>query len=157
MYAEKFTNSENMLMQMKARIAKAAKQTATTFLHMFPILFGVLALASLLNAAMPLHMITEALPMEGIFGPVVAALIGSVAAGHPLTSYVLGGEFQAAGIGLATVAAFLVSWVTVGIVQLPTEIFSLGKRFALFRCVFCFFSSIAIAYLMAFTLRLLST
>ena len=141
-------------MQREARITRAIRQTAVTFVRVFPILFGVLALASLVNAAMPLRMITEVLPMEGVLGPLAGAVVGSVAAGHPLTSYVLGGELQTAGIGLATVAAFLVSWVTVGVVQLPAEMISLGKRFAIYRSVFCFFSSIAIAYLMAFTLRM---
>lgn len=94
--------------------------------------------------------------MEGAFGPLIGAVVGSVVAGHPLTSYVLGGELQAAGLGLATVAAFLVSWVTVGVIQLPAEIASLGRRFALYRSAFCFLSSIAIAYLTALTMRVLS-
>jgi uncharacterized membrane protein len=47
-----------------------------------------------------------------------------------------------------------VSWVTVGIVQLPAEVLMLGARFAIYRNVICFFSAVAIAFLSVYTLRL---
>jgi DNA-binding response OmpR family regulator len=45
----------------------------------------------------------------------------------------LGGELLAKGISLVAVTALLVSWVTVGSVQLPAEALMLGSRFALYR------------------------
>ncbi len=107
-------------------------------------MFGVLAISSLVTAAIPLQMIAKVLAMEGVFGPFIGSLVGSLAAGHPLTSHVIGGELRVAALGFATIAAFLVSWVTVGLVQLPAEIASLGMRFAFVRSAFCFFSSILI-------------
>jgi len=65
-------------------------------------------------------------------------------AGNPITSYVLGGEFFDAGISIMAVSAFIVTWVTVGIVQLPAEILLLGKKFALLRNLFSFLSAIVI-------------
>ncbi|MGD8934777.1 MAG: hypothetical protein PVF35_08355, partial [Gammaproteobacteria bacterium] len=68
----------------------------------------------------------------GLFGKgdiqdaVMGASIGSIAAGHPLASYLLGGELLSGGASLIAVTALLVTWVTVGIVQLPAEALMLG-------------------------------
>ena len=120
-----------------------------TFGKTFPIVLGVLALASLVTAAVPPQSISEALPMESVLGPVFGALVGSVAAGHPVTSYVFAGELTAAGASLATITALVVSWVTVGIVHLPAEAAILGARFALWRNAISFVLAIMMAYVIA--------
>ena len=110
-------------------------------------------------------LITTLLPpgsLEALFGSgegldvLLATLLGSLAAGHPLVGYVLGGELLAAGVGPVAVTALLVSWVTVGIVQLPAEALSFGRRFALLRNALSVLFAIAIAYLTVATLRLLA-
>jgi uncharacterized membrane protein YraQ (UPF0718 family) len=62
-----------------------------------------------------------------------ASLIGSISGGQVINSYIIGGELLDKGISLFAVTAFLLSWVTVGIIQLPLEISMLGKGFAIFR------------------------
>ncbi len=136
------------------RFKNAFRHTLIPFLNILPILLGVLALASLFTEVIPPEVLAEALPKGSIFGPLLGALTGSVAVGHPITSYIIGGELKEAGVGFATIAAFLVSWVTVGVVQLPAEIAALGKRFALVRNALCFLSSIAIAYLAGWTMEI---
>lgn len=131
------------------KAAQAARQTASTFFRTIPTLVGVLALASLVTAAIPPQRIAQGLPLEGILGPVFGALIGGVAAGHPLTSYVLAGELSAAGASLATITALVVSWVTVGVVHLPAEAAILGLRFAVWRNAVSFVLAIAMAYVIA--------
>jgi len=134
------------------KIEDAFKRTLYPFLGIMPVLLGVLALTSLLTEVIPGETIAALLPKGSIVGPLIGAVTGSVAVGHPMTSYVIAGELKATGIGLATIAAFLVSWVTVGLVQLPAEIAALGKRFALVRGLLCFLSSIAVAYLTSWTM-----
>jgi uncharacterized membrane protein YraQ (UPF0718 family) len=136
-------------MKRAAKTKQAAKQTALIFARTFPIVLGVLGLASLLTAAVPPQSIADLLPMEGFLGPLFAAIVGSIAAGHPVTSYVLGGELIAAGAGLATATALIVSWVTVGIVHLPAEAAILGTRFALLRNAISFVLAIVMAYAVA--------
>jgi len=131
------------------RPARAARQTARVFARTIPIVLGVLALANLATAAIPPQTVAILLPMESAFGPVLGALVGSVAAGHPVTSYILGGELAAAGASLATITALIVSWVTVGVVHLPAEAAILGTRFALWRNGLCFVLAIATAYVVA--------
>ena len=136
-------------MKERSKVAKAVRQTLVTFARTFPIVLGVLAMASLVTAALPPQSISDALPMEGVLGPFLGAVIGSVAAGHPLTSYVLAGELSAAGASLATITALIVSWVTVGIVHLPAESAILGTRFALWRNANCFALAVLMAYVVA--------
>ena len=75
----------------------------------------------------------------------IGSFLGSILAGNPITSYILGGELLQQGVSLMAVTAFLISWVTVGIIQLPAEIALLGKNFALVRNVTAFLLSIVIA------------
>lgn len=116
-----------------SRFYRAARRTVATFLATAPILLGVLGLSTLITAAVPAKRLAELLPMEGVFGPPIGAVVGGLSAGHPVTSYVLANEFVAAGMSLATVTAFIVSWVTLGIIHIPAEAAMLGLRFALWR------------------------
>ena len=70
---------------------------------------------------------------------------GSILAGNPINSYVIGGELLEHGVSLFAVTAFIIAWVTVGLVQLPAEMSALGKKFALIRNVLSFVLSIAIS------------
>jgi len=137
------------------RFRRAGRRSVISFIKVLPIVIGVLGLASLLAAALPAGALARFLPMEGTFGPLLGAVVGGVAAGHPLTSYVLAGEFGSAGIGLATITAFIVSWVTVGLVHIPIESATLGMRFALWRNAISFASAVIIGYLAAIVMPLL--
>jgi uncharacterized membrane protein YraQ (UPF0718 family) len=131
-------------------------RTLRTFSSALPVILGVLLLTSLLMALVP------AGSLEGLFGAgegldvLLGTLLGSLAAAHPIAGYVLGGELLAAGVSLVAVTALLVSWVTVGVVQLPAEAVLLGRRFALLRNTLCLCFAVAIAYLTVGVLRLLT-
>ena len=75
----------------------------------------------------------------------IGGAVGSLAAGNPITSYILGGEFLQAGVSLVAVTAFILTWVTVGLVQLPAESLMLGKKYAIARNILSFISAIVIA------------
>jgi len=137
------------------RLQQVARKTLRTFVNILPIVVGMLLLTSLLVTLFP-----DAVS-AGLFGgrawsdALIGAALGSVAAGHPLASYVLGGELLAKGVSLVAVTALLVSWVTVGLVQLPAEALMLGRRFALVRNGLCFLFAVAVAWLTVLSLSLL--
>jgi hypothetical protein len=79
-------------------------------------------------------------------------LVGSISGGNPITSYIIGGELRQQGVSMLAITAFIVSWVTVGIIQMPAEALMLGKRFAIVRNAVSFFISIVIAILTVWTL-----
>jgi len=126
------------------------------FAQMLPILLGMLLLTSLILAWLPSSSLQALFGRSGALDVLLGATVGSVAMGHPLAGYILGGELLAGGVSLIAVTALIVSWVTVGVVQFPAEALLLGRRFALIRNLLCFFSAIAIAYLTVGVMRLLS-
>jgi hypothetical protein len=129
-------------------------RTLQAFVQMLPVLLGMLLLTSLLLACLPRGTLQAWFGRQPALDALLGAVIGSVAMGHPLAGYVLGGEWLAAGVGLVAVTAMIVSWVTVGVVQLPAEALMLGRRFALTRNLLCFVSALAIAHLTVLALNL---
>jgi len=133
----------------------ALERSARTFAQALPIVLGMTLLTGLLLELL------QRTRLDGLFGKnqlanvLLATLTGSVAVGHPLAGYVLGGELLAAGVGLAAVTALIVSWVTVGVAQLPAEALLLGRRFAILRNLLCACSAVVIAYLTVWLLQLL--
>ena len=117
-----------------------------------PILLGVVLLIGLVHAFIPPSLLQSMFTgIEGV-DAIIGAVFGSILAGNPITSYVLGGELLKHGVSLTAVTAFLVAWVTVGIVQLPAESAILGSRFAIVRNVVSFVLSIVVAILTVFIL-----
>lgn len=140
---------------LRHRLERSLKKTARTFVNLLPIIIGVLLLTSLAVVVFPDQISAGLFGGSDALDALIGASVGSIAAGHPLASYLLGGELLKSGVSLIAVTALIVSWVTVGIVQLPAEILMLGTRFAIYRNVICFFSAVAIAFLSVYTLRLM--
>lgn len=138
------------------RLIGSLKKTARTFVNLLPIIIGMLLLTALAVTLFPEHIPIGLSGRSDVLDALIGASVGSVAIGHPLASYLLGGEMLKSGMSLVAVTALIVSWITVGIVQLPAEVLMLGVRFAIFRNVICFFSAVAIALLSVYTLRLVS-
>jgi len=130
----------------------AFKKTLQTLKMSLPIMAGILMLISLLN---PLFEIYYPRIFTGNYflDPLIGAIAGSVSFGIPVASYVVGGELIKGGVSLLAVAAFILSWSTVGLVVLPLEIASLGKKFAVWRNSLNFVFSIIISILTILTLK----
>jgi hypothetical protein len=128
-------------------LKKAFVKTARSFTRSLPILLGVFLLLSLAATLIPKGLYGRIFTGNRIFDPLIGALVGSVAGGNPVTSYIIGGELRLQGISMLAITAFIVAWVTVGIIQLPAEALMLGRRFALVRNVVSFFSAVMIAIL----------
>lgn len=140
----------------KNRLASSVIKSLKTFSHALPIIIGMLLLTSLLIKLFPFEAASEWFGQQGFVDVLIGAGVGSIAAGHPLASYLLGGELLAGGVSLLAVTALIVSWVTVGFVQLPAEMMLLGKRFAIYRNLTSFVLAIAVAFFTVYTLQLLA-
>lgn len=134
---------------------QALARSLRAFAQMLPIFLGMLLLTALIFAWLPSSSVQTLFGSHAYLDVLLGAAIGSVAMGHPLAGYILGGELLAGGVSLIAVTALIVSWVTVGVVQLPAEALLLGRRFALTRNLLCFVSAIAIAWLTVSVMRLL--
>jgi len=110
-----------------------------------PIIAGVILLVGLLKVLVPQSAFSALFSRNVAFDSITGSAIGSVLAGSPITSYIIGGEMLVQGVSLVAVTAFIVAWVTVGVVQLPAESVLLGKRFALLRNGISFVFAIIVA------------
>ncbi len=128
------------------KLSEAIRKAAIGLGRAIPMIIGILILISLFNTLVPVS--SYRILFRGtLFDPVIGALLGSVVAGNPVTSYIISGDLLKQGISLLTVTAFLIAWVTVGVIQLPAEIQFLGKKFALLRNLSAFILSLVVAFL----------
>ncbi|HID32024.1 MAG TPA: hypothetical protein EYP24_01435 [bacterium (Candidatus Stahlbacteria)] len=134
---------------------KAFTKTVNQITSFLPILIGIILLIGLLQRSVLRLFYLSIFHKNPLIDPVIGAALGSILAGHPITSYILGGEFLKQGVSLIAVLAFLVSWVTVGITQLPVEIIYFGRRFALIRNTLSFVFAILVAITTAFLLKII--
>jgi len=140
---------------MESYVKKSAVKTLNSFKQTLPILIGVLLLISIAITAIPKSLYTRVFTGNPILDLFAGAISGSIAAGNPLNSYIIGGELLKQGISLIAVTAFILTWTTVGLIQLPAESLMLGKKFAVTRNVISFVTALIIASLTVFTLGLL--
>jgi uncharacterized membrane protein YraQ (UPF0718 family) len=120
-----------------------------------PIIAGVLMLVSLAVTLIPKSLYSKVFTGSYLIDPFLGAIFGSISAGNPLTSYVIGGELLQKEVGLMAVTAFILSWVTVGFIQFPAEALMLGKKFAVVRNMASFVSALVISILVVITLNFL--
>jgi hypothetical protein len=135
-----------------SRQKQAFLKTVQSFKRSLPILLGVLMLLSLASTLVPNNLYGKIFTGSQIIDPVIGALVGSIAGGNPVTSYIIGGELRLQGISMFAITAFIVAWVTVGVIQLPAEALMLGKRFAFVRNGISFVTAIVIAIIIVLTL-----
>jgi len=136
-------------------IKRAGLKTWDNFKRVIPAILSIFILVSFLKVVVSKEFYAKIFSGIPILDALIGAILGSISAGNPLTSYVMGGEILDQGVALVAVVAFLLSWVTVGIIQLPAESLILGKKFALVRNLVSFVSAIVIAILVVLTLSII--
>jgi len=139
----------------RSRLREAFDKTNRMFVSALPILLGMLLLVGMVVSILPKRFSHALFSGQPFWDALEGALFGSIATGQPVTSYILGKGLLEAGIGLTAVTALILSWVTVGTVQLPAESLFLGKRFALWRNAISFVLAVAVSLLVTETMALL--
>jgi uncharacterized membrane protein YraQ (UPF0718 family) len=137
------------------KLKKSAIKSFKSLYKMLPLILGVLLLVSLIPVLIPKSFYIRFFQKNPILDSVIGSIIGSISAGSPITSYILGGEFLKDGVSLTAVTAFIVAWVTVGIIQLPAESLILGKKFAIIRNATSFLFAIIVALITVFLLNVI--
>lgn len=115
------------------------------FGNAIPIFLGIILLLGLLRTYVIPQLVSSIFKGEMLSDTILGSIFGSVSAGNAVTSYIIGGELLKQGISLFAVTAFIIAWVTVGIVQLPAEAAFLGKRFAIYRNILSFILSVVLS------------
>lgn len=138
----------------RVTLVHALKRSVHQFTALLPTLVGVVLLIGLVKAFISTELLSAVFSNNTLLNTFEGAVFGSILAGNPINSYVFGAQMLAHGVSLFAVTAFMISWVTVGMVQLPAEIVALGKNFALIRNSIAFVLSIAIAIVTVLVLNL---
>jgi uncharacterized membrane protein YraQ (UPF0718 family) len=133
----------------RAIFIHAVKRSGNQFVSMLPIFLGVVLLIGLLNTFVSRDFLAALFSGNVVLDTFLGAFFGSILAGNPINSYVIGGELLQYGVSLFTVTALIITWVTVGIA-------ALGRRFALLRNGICFILSIPIAIITVFIVNLVT-
>lgn len=119
----------------RGRFVAATHKALWGLWNALPILASVVLLVGLLQTYVSPAMLRSVFGGRSVIDLILGTGIGSVSTGNAITSYVIGGELLARGVSLLAVTAFVVSWVTIGVVQFPAEASVLGRRFAIARNV----------------------
>ena len=127
------------------KIKKTAIQSVKPLINMFPFFIGIILLMSLINMAVPKTFYEKIFSQNTFFDSLIGSSLGGILVGNSITSYVMGGEFLRQGVSLVAVTAFLVSWVTVGVLQFVAEAHYFGKKFMIIRNLLSFVFSIIVA------------
>ena len=114
---------------MRKAIIKATESLGKAL----PLILGTILFVSLLTTVVPESFYTRFFNKNITFDSFIGSIIGSISAGTPIISYILGGEMLKQGISLIAITTFLVTWVTVGFIQIPAESITLGRKFAIWR------------------------
>lgn len=116
------------------RGAAALRNGRAALLNLLPLLLAIFALVGLFQQFLPPQAI------QALFGHgnravalLIGGLVGAVSLGPPLASYPIAGSLLANGAWPPAVAAFILSWISVGVVTLPFEARIFSWRFALLR------------------------
>lgn len=121
-----------------------------------PVLLGVILLVGLFQTFVSREWLSSVFSGRPLLDALYGGAFGSVLAGNPVNSYVIGKGLLDVSVSLIGVTAFILTWVTVGLVQLPAEIAALGFRFGLVRALAAFVVSIPVACVTAWLVGVIS-
>lgn len=113
---------------------QSLKIAGQSLLKLIPLLLAVFGLVGLFQEFLPQQLISQWLgESSGLLSLFIATSAGAISIGPPLAAYPLAGSLLDAGAWPPSIAAFILSWISVGIITLPFEAQTFGSRFALLR------------------------
>jgi uncharacterized membrane protein YraQ (UPF0718 family) len=101
---------------------------------LIPLLTAVFGLVGLFQVFLSPQQVERALGAgNGWLSLLLGGALGAVAIGPPLAAYPLAGSMLDAGAWPPAVAAFVICWISIGIITLPFEASIFSLRYALLR------------------------
>ena len=137
----------------KPSMYQSILKTTKTFMLVMPMLLGVILLTGLFEVMVSEEMLHSIFNGNPIHDTLLGVFAGGISVGQPVTSYIIGGELLQGGVSMYAVTAFIISWVTLGVVQLPLEVQFFGGRFTLQRNLLSFVFAIAVSVMSVQALR----
>jgi len=131
-----------LLLKNRPKAMQALTISRQSLLKLLPLLVAIFGLVGLFQEFLPSELVSRWLGESSeLLALLIGSLAGAIAIGPPLAAYPLAGSLLAAGAWPPAIAAFILSWISVGIVTLPFEAQVFGSRFALLRNVLGFLAA----------------
>jgi uncharacterized membrane protein YraQ (UPF0718 family) len=132
---------------------EALKKAIINFISMMPMLLGVIGLIGMMQTYITPEMLAQ-LFGHGLWEDVATGTVmGAISAGNPAVSYIIAQELLDQHVTLYAVTAFILAWVTLGMIQLPAEVSVFGLRFTLYKNILTLISTLLVAYFTVITLQ----
>ncbi len=128
---------------------KQFKKAVIGIVSAFPMIVAIVGLVGLFQTFVTKDMLSLMFGNNPAVDTMTGTIAGMIAVGQALISYILGGELLDQGVSLYAVSAFILAWVTLGIVQIPMEVEVFGGKFVWRRNILAFISTIIVAVLAA--------
>lgn len=118
----------------RERTGQSLQIAGKSLLKLLPLLAAVFGLVGLFQEYLPAQLVSRWLgESSGMLALLVGSAAGAISIGPPLAAYPLAGSLLEAGAWPPAIAAFILSWISVGVITLPFEAQVFGSRFALLR------------------------
>jgi uncharacterized membrane protein YraQ (UPF0718 family) len=116
------------------KVIQSLKLAYSSLINILPMLLTIFALIGLFLEFVPPESVFQYLNAEnGSLALLFGSVAGAISIGPPLAAYPLAETLLKAGAWPPAIAAFILSWISVGIVTLPLEGSIFGYRFACLR------------------------
>ena len=120
-----------------------------------PMLLAVIGLVGIFKTYVTPEMIRTLFNGSMLHDMIMGTGVGAVSVGQPFISYIIGGELLNEGASFYGVTAFILSFVTLGVVQLPMEFGVFGVRFTLWRNFLSFVFAFLVAFATTYSVEIL--
>ncbi len=135
---------------------KALTNAFKTLYAIFPMILAVIGLVGLFETYVTPEMLQSLFSGSPLYDTLIGTVVGGVSVGQPFLSYIIGGELLDEGVSLYAVTAFILSFVTLGLIQLPLEYSLFGMRFTAVRNLLALLFALLIAWATVATAGLFS-
>ena len=132
----------------------ALKKAWKAFENILPQFLAILVIIGLAFAVLTPEMITKLLGANsGLWGVLAASVVGSITLIHGFVAFPLAAALLKNGAGYMQIAAFVSTLMMVGVVTVPLEMKTFGKRATLVRNISAYVFSLVAALVIGVVLQ----
>ncbi len=137
----------------RAKTKKALIKAWKSFENILPQFLSVIIVIGMMLSILDAETITKIIGADsGIRGVFIAASIGAVTLIPGFVAFPLAAALLETGAGVAQIAAFVSTLMMVGVLTIPMEVKTFGKKVTIVRNVSAFIFSLLVAYIMGVVL-----
>lgn len=140
-------------LKSKKKTKQALKKAWKSFENILPQFLSILLVIGMMLSVLDTETITKLLGDDsGVRGVLMAAFIGAITLIPGFVAFPLAAALLQSGAGIAQIAAFISTLMMVGVITIPVEVKTFGKKVTILRNVFAFVFSLLVACVMGVVL-----